>query len=149
MNTITLTDTIIKDKILTLLDNWELQKEPIETEPSIDDRDDLAQTVKGNTHETSTEEVERFYNESLTFCQGRLKTRDLTTLDTVKFNITMEAVYNLTASSLFAKYNTTVYNNEEGTYEESRAKVLRNNAYRLLGLISGPSVTGYNSIIQG
>lgn len=149
MNSITLTDTIIKDKILSLLDNWELQKENIETEPTIEEREDLATTVKGNIHETPPEEVERFYNESIIFCQGRLKTRDLTSLDTVKFNITMEAVYNLTASSLFAKYNTTVYNNEEGTYEESRAKVLRNNAYRLLGLISGPSVTGYNSIIQG
>ena len=122
------------NKILIHLDGWAISDDDENIEFETEDLDELEVDLLFNhvNKKLSLLEVELIYESSLNYAQNYTK-RLLNTFDEVNKELFLNAVYVLTASNLFAKYNLKVNNNqEEDTTPQSRAGVLYSQAIKQL-----------------
>lgn len=122
------------NKILVHLDGWALSSDDENIEFNTDElsEEEVNLLFDNKNKKISLLEIELIYESSLNYAQNYTK-RLLNTFDDVNKELFLNAVYVLTASNLFGKFNLKVNNKqEEDVTPQSRAGVLFSQAIKQL-----------------
>ncbi|OEC87886.1 MULTISPECIES: hypothetical protein [Methanobacterium] len=143
----------ISDKILIELDGWQIitppTTEPTELEPFLDTTDDTVLQNLNSNHTVTIEEVEHFYDSAFDEALSYTNRLDISDLDEITLEIFMNAVYKLTASNLWNKYNIQINNDAmEGTYVVSQGGRLYKKACNILDKFVRTNFIGLHSLMN-